>query len=147
MTSQLPLGLRPADVVGAVVTGVLTLPDPARRSRAGRFALRSAAAGLTGAMVWVGLGEDPELGATVRRRGGITAGAVALVYGTAPLGERLDAVTQRALLRCGVRRPRVLLAVAGTGLGLAMAVKDRRAERAAAADAVAPVDDDAAPAR
>ncbi|TNC19500.1 hypothetical protein FHE66_03270 [Georgenia sp. 311] len=137
MTSQLPLGLRTADVVGAAVTGLLTLPDPARRSPVGRFALRTTVAGFTGATVWVGLGEDPELRTDLARRAGFTAGVVGLAYGAAELGERLDALTQRTLVRWGVRRPRAVMAVAGAGLALVMAVVDRRAENAAAASGTA----------
>lgn len=130
-STALPWGLRPVDVWGALATGVLTLPDPARRSPAGRFALRSSAAAITGVGVWAGTGQLSEIRYDLPTRAGFTAGAVGLVYGVAELGEWLDRLTQRRLVRMGVRRPRIVMAVAGAGLGLALAVLDRRPDPAA----------------
>ena len=125
-SAGLPLDLRPSDLVTAAATGLLTLPDPARRGPVGRFALRSAVATAAGAAMWWGTREDPELRFDPERRAAMTVGAVGLVYGVAELGEALDAAIQRRLVRWGVRRPRAAAALVGAGLSLGMSVLERR---------------------
>ncbi|PYG02025.1 hypothetical protein SAMN05216184_101490 [Georgenia satyanarayanai] len=124
--ASLPLGLRPSDVVTAAATGLLTLPDPARRTPLSRFALRTAVAGTTGAGVWWGTGEDPDLAAELPTRVAFTVGAAGLVYGAAELGETLDRALQRRLVRMGLRRPRLVMALTGVGVSLAMSLLERR---------------------
>lgn len=127
-TPRLPFGLRRSDVLSAAVTGLLILPDPARRNPVGRFALRTTVAGLTGAGMWLGTGQDPQARTDVVRRAAFTTGAVGLVYGVAELGDHLDAAFQRRLVRRGVRRPRLVMALVGTGVALALSVLERHAE-------------------
>src|SRR5690606_33293492 len=125
-TTRRPLGLRTSDLVTAAATGLLTLPDPARRTPATRFALRTAVAGTTGAGVWLGTDGDSAL--DLPSRAAFTAGAVGLVYGAAELGEAMDRALQRRLVRMGVRRPRLAMALAGVGASLAISFLERRAE-------------------
>ncbi|MBD8061176.1 hypothetical protein [Oceanitalea stevensii] len=125
-TTRRPLGLRTSDLVTAAATGLLTLPDPARRTPATRFALRTAVAGTTGAGVWLGTDGDSAL--DLPSRAAFTAGAVGLVYGAAELGEAMDRALQRRLVRMGVRRPRLAMALAGVGASLAVSFLERRAE-------------------
>ncbi|WP_454083901.1 hypothetical protein [Georgenia sp. Marseille-Q6866] len=127
-TTRPPLGLRTSDLVTAAATGLLTLPDPARRTPATRFALRTAVAGTTGAGVW--LGTDGGRALDLPSRVAFTAGAVGFVYGAAELGEAVDRALQRRLVRMGVRRPRVTMALAGVGASLAISLLERRAEAA-----------------
>lgn len=127
-TARLPLGLRVSDVLTAATTGLLTLPDPAHRSPARRFALRAVLAGATGAAVWAGTGTRPEGRPGTRPRAVLTTAAAGLVYGSAVLGDRLDGVIHRALVRRGVRRPRVVMAAAATAVALAASVADRHAD-------------------
>ncbi|WP_324650933.1 hypothetical protein [Georgenia sp. H159] len=122
--ASLPLGLAPGDLATAAMTGLLTLPDPARRSPLGRFALRSAAAGTVAVGTWVALGQDAR--SDVTGRVAFTVGAAGLMYGLAELGEAMDGAVHRRLVRSGVRRPRVAMALAGVGLALAMSVLERR---------------------
>lgn len=136
-TTSLPLGLRTSDLVTAAATGVLTLPDPARRTPLTRFALRSAIAGTTGAGVWLGTSEEHELGLPGPSRVALTIGAVGLVYGAAELGEAVDRVLQRRLVRAGVRRPRLAMALGGVGLSLLMSLVERRSQDEAGEDAPA----------
>ncbi len=135
-TTSVPLGLRTSDLVTAAATGLLTLPDPARRTPLTRFALRTAVAGTTGAGVWLGSSEEHEVGLSLPSRVAFTVGAVGLVYGAAELGEAMDGALQRRIVRAGVRRPRLVMALAGVGLSLAMSLLERR-------DADTDPDDDA----
>src|SRR5690606_12277415 len=105
--------------IGAAAAGALTLVDPARLRPAGRFALRSAVAGIAGVGAWSAFDTAPELAAEPGRRAAFTAAVVGLVYGAAELGEVMDAATVRGLRRVGVRRPRVVMALATIGVGLA----------------------------
>ncbi|WP_152190504.1 hypothetical protein [Georgenia satyanarayanai] len=125
-STSLPLGLRASDLVTAAATGLLTLPDPARRTPLTRFGLRTAIAGTTGAGVWLGTAEDRDATLDLPSRVAFTAGAVGLVYGAAELGETMDRALQRRLVRAGVRRPRLAMALAGVGLSLAMSLLERR---------------------
>lgn len=126
--------------IGAAAAGALTLVDPARLRPTGRFALRSASAGIAGVGAWSAFDTAPELMAEPGRRVAFTAAVVGLVYGAAELGEVLDAATVRGLRRIGVRRPRVVMALATVGVGLATAVVDYRTARDAP-----PLDDAAGP--
>lgn len=136
--TALPWGLQPIDVLTAASTGLLTLPDPARRTPLTRFLLRTAVAGTAGAGMWAGTGEDSELAWDVSRRAALTTGAVGLVYGAAELGETLDGALQRRLVRSGVRRPRLVMALTGAGLALALAVLERRTAPPADEEELAP---------
>ncbi|MCM3660154.1 hypothetical protein M3148_03970 [Georgenia satyanarayanai] len=132
-TTRPPLGLRTSDLVTAAATGLLTLPDPARRTPATRFVLRTAVAGTTGAGVWLGTDGEPAL--DLPGRFAFTAGAVGFVYGAAELGEAVDRALQRRLVRMGVRRPRLTMALAGVGASLAISLLERRAEAGEEEDA------------
>ena len=127
-TPHLPLGLRRGDVLAAAMTGLLTLPDPGRRSPTGRFALRAVIAGGTGAAVWAGTGAHLEGQSGTRPRIALTSAAVGLVYGSAVLGDRLDGVIHRTLVRRGVRHPRLAMAVGAAAVTLAMSVAERRTD-------------------
>lgn len=133
-TTSLPLGLRPSDLVTAAATGLLTLPDPARRSPLTRFGLRTAIAGTTGAGVWLGTAEDDDAALDLPARVAFTVGAVGLVYGAAELGEAVDRAMQGRLVRMGVRRPRLAMALAGVATSLAVSLLERRGETTSAAD-------------
>ncbi len=127
-TPQLPFGLRLGDVLTAATTGLLTLPDPGRRSPAGRFAVRAGIAGVTGAAVWAGTGAHLEGRSGTRPRAALTSAAVGLAYGSAVLGDHLDGAIHRALVRRGVRRPRLAMAVGAAAVTLAMSVAERRTD-------------------
>ncbi|WP_413449849.1 hypothetical protein AA0Y32_04090 [Georgenia phoenicis] len=126
-STTLPLGLRTSDLVTAAATGILTLPDPARRTPLTRFLLRSAIAGTTGLGVLLSTGEGTEVDPTTRVA--LATGAVGIVYGAAELGEAMDSGLQRGLVRAGVRRPRLVMAVAGAAAALLMSVADRKGDR------------------
>lgn len=137
-TTSFPLGLRASDLVTAAATGLLTLPDPARRTPLTRFGLRTAIAGTTGAGVWLSTAEDEDTALDLPSRVAFTAGAVGLVYGAAELGEAMDRALQRRLSGMGVRRPRLAMALAGVATSLAVSLLERRGDHTATVDDDAP---------
>lgn len=116
---------RSLDVVAIGLGGALTLIDPARLGPGRRFGYRLAIAGLAGATFWRGLADD-ELSVAPETRLGLTAGVAGATLAGAELSEAADARLQAWLSRAGVRRPRLLMAAATLGTGLAGLALEQR---------------------
>lgn len=128
-----------AELAVAGLSGALTLVDPARLGVLGRLALRTSQAAVVGALAWVTTKDVPELEWQPEKRAALVAGAVAVTYALAEVGEAVDAAAVRGLARRGVRRPRLVAAAGSVALALGLTVLDRRT-RTLSTDAA---DDDA----
>lgn len=106
--------------VFGLAVGALTLVDPSRCGVGGRFALRAATAAVTGVSVWLSARASDPHKLFTPVRWGVTAAAVGAVLAGAEVSEAIDARLQQALRRRGVRHPRVVLALAGATLTVAL---------------------------
>jgi len=104
-------------VVSSAATFALSLVDPRRLDREGLRAYRVANATLAGWMTWSILSTDtPDLSRGARV--GATAGGAALGLLSARWSERVDGRLYDTLSRWGAPHPRVVIATAGTALGV-----------------------------
>ncbi len=99
----------------AIALGAATLIDPAKLTKGKRAAYRLGIAGLTAADIATDV--PPGTSATSRSAAAVAAGGA--VLGLSEVGEAFDARVQRALVRRGVSRPRLVLAVSGVAISLA----------------------------
>ncbi len=119
----------------ALGAGAATLVDPRRLSPRMRRGYRLGLTALSAAGAYQVAAQpqkDEDGGEVVLppvARGAIAAGVAATVYGSVRLGERLDAASFDWLTRHGVKHPRVVLAVGGAVLTLAMNVLEKRQEK------------------
>lgn len=127
-------------VVLAVALGAATLIDPAKLTTGKRAAYRIGLAGLTAADIATDV--PPGTSGTARSAAAVAAGGA--VLGLSEAGEAFDARLQRALVRRGVSRPRLVLAAAGVAISLAAelpaVIRASRIRRALAARGLAGVD-------
>lgn len=129
------------DLAVAAASGALTLVDPARLGLFGRLTFRTSQAAVVGALTWTAAKEVPGLEWQPETRVATTAGAIAVTFAFAEVGEALDAVAVRALSRRGVTRPRLAVAAGAVALALGLSVLDRSvAQQRADADADGTVD-------
>ncbi|GAA3669430.1 hypothetical protein GCM10023081_04850 [Arthrobacter ginkgonis] len=116
-------------VTSSAVLAALSLPDPARLSPGRRAALHGAIALLSGALMLVELRKTDleETGPLLDplAKGALAAGAAGVALGLARPADALDARIQGLLVRRGVPKPRVILAVGSAALGLATFLADR----------------------
>ncbi|WP_030149852.1 hypothetical protein [Mycetocola saprophilus] len=113
-------------LAAAGILGALTLIDPAKRSPAGRLALRAGLGVTTGVLTWVSLGREDGLARNPLARLGVSVGAAGATMAFAEVGERMDAALMRTLVTRRVRNPRLLLAGATGALSLAASAVDMR---------------------
>ena len=109
-------------VVSSAIVGALTLVEPRRLTPGSRLAYRGAVAAVTGWVVWATLrprsAADLDLLGPLNRTA-LTAGTAGAALGLAEVGEAVDAKVHDRLVRSGVTRPRLWLAVGSLALGLA----------------------------
>jgi hypothetical protein len=126
---SLPFALTSAALIGAG-----TLLDPSRLSVGGRAALRFGTAAFTGVSVMLGLRKTPIVPAATAISAAVAAMGSVLALSEAT--EALDARMQRALVRAGSRRPRLVLAGLASVLSLSVYAADRIAARRGEPDEV-----------
>lgn len=119
-------------MVISTALGAAALIDPAKLTPGKRALYRSGLAGVTAAMV----ASDAATGLDRRGRGAAAVAAGGAVLGLSEVGETVDARLQRALVRRGVSKPRLVFATATFALSLMAelpsVVAARRARSAAA---------------
>lgn len=112
---------RPVTIAAsALALGALALPEPARLAPVPRHLLRLARSGYVGWYTW-GLTRRGPLPYVPPQAFGALAGA-GLTLAGAPIDEATDAWVTEQLRRRGVRRPRLLMALAGAGMGALFAL-------------------------
>lgn len=114
----------PATVaVSALALGALALPEPARLAPGPRHLLRLARAAYVGWYTW-GLTRRDALPHVPPQVFGAAAGA-GLTLAGAPVDEATDAWVSERLRRAGVGNPRLLMGLAGAGMGALLALDSR----------------------
>jgi hypothetical protein len=122
--SQLDDASSPAfGVVSSVAVGVLTLVDPAKLQGAGRTAVRSATAVLTGWSVAASVDHGRPVLVPLRAVAGLAAAGAA--FALADKSDRLDARMVQALRSAGLQHPRRWLAAGTTAIMFGSYLLDR----------------------
>ncbi|MFT3944207.1 MAG: hypothetical protein QM705_10370 [Ancrocorticia sp.] len=106
-------------LVLTAATSALTLVDPRRIGVGGRIAYRGALAGITGWTMWTAVRAEHDLLMPFSAKIGVVTSGVGLVLAFTEAGEALDGKLHDALVRAGVRRPRLAMAAASAILGFA----------------------------
>jgi hypothetical protein len=101
-------------IASSVAVGALSLIDPARLSPGWRLALRGVTAGVVGGLTLLELRRARLLEDNPAARAGVAFGIAGAAFGLSEASENLDARITAGLTKAGVRRPRIVLAVAST---------------------------------
>lgn len=104
--------------LSAALLAGLTLVDPRRLGIGARVAYRAGLALLTGWLAWVATENDEGLLLPASARAGLAVGAAGVVLGAAEATEATDGWIHDRLTTAGVKRPRVLMAVAVAALSV-----------------------------
>lgn len=101
-------------VASSIVVGALSLVDPARLGPGPRLAFRAVTAVITGGLTFLELKRTEALHDEILVRAAAAVGVAGTVFGLSDVSEKIDARITSGLRKAGVRRPRLLLAVAST---------------------------------